>query len=86
VLDFLEMVICDAINASTFQPSLRGEIEEIAELIERKAEIPAPSNELQSVQMLPAVGAVISFRAQRRRHELDLLVIPDGHNLDAGRL
>ena len=86
MLDFLEMVIGDAINASTFKSGLSGENQELAELVERKAEIPAPSNELQSVQMLPAVGAVIAFRAQRRRHELDLLVIPDGHNLDAGRL
>jgi len=86
VLDFLEMVIGDAINTSTFQSGLRGEIQEIAELVEPKAEIPAPSNELQSLQMVPAVRTVVSCSAQRRRHELDLLVVPDGHNLDPGRL
>ena len=86
VLDFPEMVIGDAINAGTFQTGLGGEIQEIPELFEREAEIAAASNELQSVQMFLAIRAVISFGAQRRRHELDLLVISDGHNLDPGRL
>lgn len=85
MFDFLEMVVGDAVDASTFQPGLGGEVQEIPELVECKSEIAAASNELQPVQMLSAVRAVISFRAQRRRHELDLLVIPDGHNLDTGR-
>ena len=83
-LNFLQVVRSNSIDRGTLLLGLSGQAQKIADLVKREPKSPASVNEPQPVQVFLLVGAVISLRARRRRHEFDLLVIPDGHDLDPG--
>jgi hypothetical protein len=85
-LDFLQVVRSNSIDLGTLLLGLSGQAQKIADLVKREPKTPASVNEPQPVQVFVLVGAVISFRSRRRRHEFDLFVVPDSHNLDPGIL
>jgi hypothetical protein len=81
-LNFLQVVCSNSIDIGTLPPGLSGQAQKIMDLVKREAKAPASVNEPQPVQVFLLVGAVITLRALRCRHEFDLFVVPDGHDLD----
>jgi hypothetical protein len=69
-LNFLQVVRRNSIDFETLLLGLSGQAQEIADLVKREPKTPASVNEPQPVQVFVLVGAVISLRARRRRHEL----------------
>lgn len=79
-LDVPNVVQCNAVDLGAVLRSA-GQVQKIANLIEREPEGPAPSGKSQPVQVFLAVSPVISLRARRRRHKSNLFVVADRHNL-----
>lgn len=60
---------------------LRCETKEFPYLIDGKSQVAAPPNEVQTAKVLFCVASIVSGRPCRFRHQPDLLVIADGHDL-----
>ena len=84
--NLFQVIFGDPVDPRTMTAGLYREPREIAELVQRKTEIAAPSDELQATQVFPSVDTVISCRPGWRGHQSDMLVIANRYHLDARRL
>src|SRR3954447_14967717 len=78
------MLGSDPVHLRAILIFLRRQAQKVADLIERKAQIPATANEPQAAHVFVAIGPVVSCRAGWNRQKPDLLVIPYRHNLCSG--
>ena len=74
----------DPVHLAAIPVLLLGKAQEPAHLIEAEAEITAPPDEAQAVQMLGIIGPIVAGCARRYRQKADLLVIADRHHLGSG--
>src|SRR3954468_23984197 len=80
------MLGSDSVHLRAILIFLTRQAQKVADLIERKSQIPATANEPQAAHVFVAIGPVVSRRAGWNRQKPDLLVIPDRHNLGSGPL
>ena len=60
-------------------------LEELADLLDRKAELPGVADEAEAVDLRPFVGPVVARRTAGRGQEPDPLVVADRLDLGRGR-
>jgi hypothetical protein len=83
LLDRFQVPLSYQANIRTGLSVFRGQPQKIADLIERKSQIPAAANEPKAFCVLSAIGAVIALCPFWRRQDSNLLVVPDCDDLDA---
>lgn len=58
--------------------------QQLADSIQRKAELPAVPDECQALHVSRPIAALVACRSGGRRHDADFLVVPDRLDLAAG--
>lgn len=76
-VDFLDVVTRGVVNARASRLRIARKTQELADLIEREAEIARAANELQPHEFLAAVNPVIASGSRRPRKQPCLLIPPD---------
>jgi hypothetical protein len=59
--------------------------EQLADLVEREAKLATAPDEGQALKVVSVINALPPIGARRSRNEADLLVIPNGLDVDASR-
>jgi hypothetical protein len=77
------MLLRNAIHFGACLGFLRGQAQQIPDLVEREAEVPATADKMKPPPMFHTIRSVVSIRARSDGHQSDLLVIADRDNFDA---
>jgi hypothetical protein len=81
LLDIIKVSRCDSVDLGAFLFLVGRDVEQIADLADCEAKVPAASNEAQSTRVGPGVDSVIAAGARRFGKKTFLFVIANRHDL-----
>ena len=84
LLDLPQLPMGDGVDVPAVVVRTVGKVQELANGVEREAELPRVPDERQAVERRLTVAALPAFRPLRFGHQPDLLVVADRRNLGPG--